>query len=34
VVREYWKALLNSTLLCEIYHDLREDKWFVERIYD
>ena len=34
VIREYWKALLNSNLLCELYHDLHEDKWFVERIYD
>ena len=34
VVREYWKALLNGSLLCELYHDLRRDQWFVERIYD
>lgn len=34
VVREYWKALLNSDLLCELYHDLGSDEWFVERIYD
>jgi hypothetical protein len=34
VVREYWKALLNSSLLCELYHDLSSDEWFVERIYD
>ena len=34
VVREYWKALLNSNLLCEIYHDLSRDEWFVERVYD
>ena len=34
VIREYWKAVLNSNLLCELYHDLHEDKWFVERIYD
>jgi hypothetical protein len=34
VIREYWKALLNSNLLCELYHDLSRDKWFVERIYD
>jgi hypothetical protein len=34
VVREYWKALLNSNLLCELYHDLERDQWFVERVYD
>jgi hypothetical protein len=34
VVREYWKALLNSNLLCELYHDLSRDMWFVERVYD
>ena len=34
VVREYWKALLNSSLLCELYHDLQRDRWFVERVYD
>jgi hypothetical protein len=34
VIREYWKALLNNTLLCELYHDLGSDEWFVERIYD
>jgi hypothetical protein len=34
VIREYWKALLNSNLLCELYHDLDRDEWFVERVYD
>ncbi|HKV87078.1 MAG TPA: hypothetical protein VJT78_03685 [Candidatus Dormibacteraeota bacterium] len=34
VVREYWKALLNNNLLCDLYHDLRRDQWFVERVYD
>jgi hypothetical protein len=34
VIREYWKALLNSNLLCELYHDLSRDKWYVERVYD
>jgi hypothetical protein len=34
VVREYWKALLNNSLLCELYHDLSRDEWFVERVYD
>jgi hypothetical protein len=34
VIREYWKALLNSNLLCELYHDLSRDEWFLERVYD
>ncbi|HEY1421670.1 MAG TPA: hypothetical protein VGG90_13295 [Candidatus Dormibacteraeota bacterium] len=34
VVREYWKGLLNSSLLCELYHDLQHDQWFLERVYD
>jgi hypothetical protein len=34
VVREYWKVLVGGDLLCEMYHDLDRDQWFVERIYD
>lgn len=34
VVREYWKVVLNSDLLCELYHDVARNEWFVERIYD
>ena len=34
VVREYWKVLLNSELLCELFHDMTRDEWFVERVYD
>ena len=34
VVREYWRALLNNNLLCELYHDLSRNEWFVERVYD
>ncbi len=34
VVREYWKVVLNSALLCELYHDVAKKEWFVERIYD
>jgi hypothetical protein len=34
VVREYWKALLNSNLLCELYRDVASNEWFVERVYD
>lgn len=34
VVREYWKAVLNNNLLCELYHDLASGDWFVERVYD
>ena len=34
VVREYWKVVLNNTLLCELYHDIARKEWFVERVYD
>lgn len=34
VVREYWKALLNNNLLCELYRDVGRDEWFLERVYD
>jgi hypothetical protein len=34
VVREYWKAVLNNNLLCELYHDLSTNEWFLERVYD
>ena len=34
VSREYWKVVLNSAVLCELYHDLGTKEWFVEKIYD
>ena len=34
VVREYWRALLNNDLLCELYQDMSSNEWFVERVYD
>ncbi len=34
VVREYWKAVLNNNLLCELFRDASTGEWFVERIYD
>ncbi len=34
VVREYWKAVLNNNLLCELYRDVTSNEWFVERVYD
>jgi hypothetical protein len=34
VVREYWRAVLNSNVLCDLYHDLTLHAWFLERIYD
>jgi hypothetical protein len=34
IAREYWKAILNGELLVELFHDLREDAWYLERIYD
>lgn len=34
VVREYWRAVLNNTLLFELFHDVSTNAWFVERVYD
>jgi hypothetical protein len=34
VVREYWRAVLNNTVLCELYRDVTSNEWFVERVYD
>ena len=34
VVREYWKALLNNNVLCELYRDVSRNEWFLERLYD
>ena len=34
VSREYWKVVLNSTLLCELFRDAATGEWYVERIYD
>lgn len=34
VVREYWRALLNNNLLCEMYRDVSRNEWFVERVFD
>jgi hypothetical protein len=34
VAREYWKLLVGDRLLVEVFHDLDQDAWFLERIYD
>jgi len=34
VVREYWRALLNNSLLCELYLDVARNEWVVERVFD
>ena len=34
IAREYWKMILGSELLVELFHDLHEDCWYLERIYD
>jgi hypothetical protein len=34
VVREYWRAVLNNNLLCELYRDVTSNEWFVDRVYD
>jgi len=34
VAREYWRVLLLDRLLCEIYRDLADGAWYLERVYD
>lgn len=34
VAREYWKVLVGDALLVEVFHDLLEDRWHLERLYD
>ena len=34
VAREYWKLVVSDQVLCEVYHDLDQDAWFLERVYD
>ena len=34
VAREYWKLLVGDRLLVEVFHDLNQDAWFLERVYD
>lgn len=34
IARHYFKALLGHDLLVELFHDLHDDAWYLERIYD
>jgi len=34
VSREYWRVVLRGQLMCEIYRDLADGAWYVERVYD
>ncbi|HYL07553.1 MAG TPA: hypothetical protein VEU76_03335 [Candidatus Udaeobacter sp.] len=34
VVREYWRVVLNNNILCELYRDVANNEWYVDRIYD
>jgi hypothetical protein len=34
VAREYWKVVIEDRLLCELFHDLLLDTWFLERVFD
>jgi hypothetical protein len=34
VWRDYWEATTDTGLLCVLYHDLRGDAWYLERIYE
>lgn len=32
--REYFQIETEKGVLCEIYRDLKKNRWFIERIYD
>jgi hypothetical protein len=34
VAREYWRLIVDGSVLCEVFHDLLLDAWFLERVYD
>lgn len=34
VARQYWKLLVEDRVLVEVFHDLLEDAWYLERVYD
>ena len=34
VRREYWRVMLRGRILCEVFRDLDQDGWFLERVYD
>ena len=34
VIREYFQIETNSSVICDIYHDLLRKRWFLQRIYD
>ena len=34
VSREYWRVILRGRLMCEIFRDLADGAWYVERVYD
>jgi hypothetical protein len=34
VWRDYFKLITQTGLLVIIYHDLQDDQWYLERLYD
>jgi hypothetical protein len=34
VWRDYWELTTDTGLLCVLYHDLCEDTWHLERVYE
>jgi hypothetical protein len=32
--REYWKVTTDQGVLCQLYHDLLDGRWFLSRVYD
>ena len=34
VWRQYFKLVTDTGVLCQVYHDLLQDRWFFARLYD
>lgn len=34
VWRQYFKVVTDTGILCQVYHDLLQDRWFFARLYD
>jgi hypothetical protein len=34
VWRQYFKVVTDTEILCQVYHDLLQDRWFFARLYD
>jgi hypothetical protein len=34
IERDHWRLLLDDDSVCEVVHDLTDDTWSLDRIYD